>query len=443
MARVWITKNAKRPRLSFTVKKADLIVKRFGLGEQPQKGVKATAGDRIRVVANKCDVIPPDRCIRDGKHIILPEPGNYTLRVIAGGKARKVKLTAVKPPTQNPREMELYGPGIYQLCSWDDAFDWIDRVADAGLNYIRPVLASRSWLPGHENKSLWPWDGKYDIERVNRDFAKWVRALCWHARARGVVLHLDLFDWHFLRTDYYGCWTSSEFNGKNNKLNYPVEGQHYHGRWENAVEHPLKPDWDYGVGTPGRELQERYANGTWSAWKALNIPEGHILGDGNELESRSLSLRIFDEVPYGCYGLGNNKLRDHTTIFEHILQNRDAKWVRLLEKSSFICIHKCSIERIDEVFALLIPLLQAFPHLKVLFSSDGWKYGNSGKRDHFGRPPYIELWEAARLYKARMEYEGFGQCFGGYGDMKLIGSNEPVMRKDCKKLCRWFKRHPI
>ncbi len=261
-------------------------------------------GDQLRVTGTgvKLDVSGPLIILRSRnrqKDFIACDTG--TLKIVVQGKPRsRVEIPVVVPPAQDPLGMDLCGPGLYRAHADLEGKPlrfWVDRVAEAGMNYIRVIIPARAWLDGTPQSIFKRLpDGSYDIETVDEEYLRRLRADLWYARRRGVVIHVDLFDWHILR--HMPSWRRSEFCGLRNTLGYPLPSMHYIGRWENAVEHPLKADWDYPSGSAEDRLQRRYADAVYAAFRSLAeiVPAGHIIGDGNELEGRTVSRCILDHV---------------------------------------------------------------------------------------------------------------------------------------------------
>ncbi len=419
-----------------------IVVRRINFEQpQPNRALHLYAGDRLTVRVPDDDLVIEGGCIverlrRDTYELIFDEPGTYKLYTLGIEIRTRVRI----PFFWDVRGMELCGPGLYTWASkpgegeeWDRR-EWIDEIADAGFNYVRVILPSRAWLEGHPQSIFTRLpDGRYDLEQLDEDYLRRLRADLWYARRRGVVIHIDLFDWHILRQHVPDHWHRSEFYGGRNTLEYPQQGKHYQHRWENAVEHPLKADWDYPPGSENDLLQRRYATAILNAFQRIAeiTPEGHILGDGNEMEGRSASRAILNRARkfYGVLSYGGTPLGVKPSAGETIEQKcarlaRDPQmgWV------SYICLHGINEANVQTIFNRIRPLLEACPHLRVLFSTDGT--GSGIVRGQGGRPTFEEL----LLIRDRCR-EVAGDRYGGFGDIKNLGP------EDMRALLEFWKEY--
>jgi len=389
------------------------------------------AGDEVTVRARgdlKLRIHGP--IVQDGDAVTLTNPG--ALFVSAQGHPRsRVEIDVKAPPLQDPLAQPLVGPGLYWAHSAMAGIPfrrYVDLTADAGFNYFRDILPSHSWLPGY-TQSIWRrlQSGKWELSALDRSFCARLRADLWYARKRGVVVHLDLFDHHLLR--FWDVWGRSEFNGANNTLGYPLP-RHYGDRPENLVEHPLKGVWDYPEGHPDRALQRAYAEEILDGWRRFvgaYIPPGHIVGDGNELESRSVSRAILSNVDYPVKAYGGQPLRQDSAI-EHICKD-----VELMEQISYICLHNTDLAdwadgtSPETWYARVLPILDRWPHIRALLSNDGT--GSLRQRVKLaeriaaecGRPLFPEI--KLTHEKARAV---FGARYGGLGDIKTLSPQDTL-----------------
>ena len=435
LAVVKVKERPRRPQ-SITVRKRRLS------GDYAYRLVNAGSllvGDELRVEAGKgvkLDVSGSAIVTGSGRRwkVTVSKPGE--LQVVVSGKPRsRVEISVEEPPLQDPLGMDLCGPGLYRAHAGLDGEPlrrWVDRVAEAGMNYVRVIVPARAWLEGTPQSIFRRLaDGRYDLEAVDEEYLERLRADLWYARRRGVVVHVDLFDWHILR--HMASWHRSEFCGLRNRLGYPLPSVHYTGRWENAVEHPLKADWDYTTGSPEDRLQRRYADAAFEAFGRIAslVPPGHIVGDGNELEGRTVSRRILDHVRdrYGLLSYGGTPLyhdphppETWAQRCERLIRDPQIGWVRCL------CLHGARRDNVALRLRRLLPLLEAHPHLQVLFSTDGT--GTGSVRGKEGRPTFDELLRIRDRCR-----QVAGERYGGFGDIKILG------RDDARALLAFWSRY--
>jgi len=359
------------------------------------------AGDEVTVRARgdlKLRIHGP--IIQDGDVVTLTNPG--ALFVSAQGHPRsRVEIDVKAPPLQDPLAQPLVGPGLYWAHSAMFRIPfrrYVDLTADAGFNYFRDILPSHSWLPGY-TQSIWRrlQSGKWELSALDRSFCARLRADLWYARKRGVVVHLDLFDHHLLR--FWDCWDRSEFNGANNTLGYPLP-RHY------GV-------WDYPEGHPDRALQRAYAEEILDGWRRFvgaYIPPGHIVGDGNELESRSVSRAILSNVDYPVKAYGGQPLRAASSVAD--VANDEP----LMARMSYICLHATDLDNVAEQYMRVQPILDRWPQVRVLFSTDGTRrkeIPDGSFRERIGRVPLRDLPPLADRCQLIA-----GARNGGLGDIK-------------------------
>jgi len=460
MSREFVSRNGP-PALRFVYfpGRNHLRVIRRGLGEQPEAGVQLIAGDRFKLLADNCSVKFTGNFLEDGEFRIATEPALTPQETKAqeiqvglpGGKVRTVNVAIKAPPLQNPPEMELCGGGPYwalaDMWGWD-LRTWIDKHADAKFNYMRVIVPSRCWLNGWPKSIFKRVDGFYDLSSLDYDYLLRLRADLWYARKRGVVVHIDLWDGHMMR--FAEAWLRSEFCGYNNTLQFPLP-KHYilcsGTPWRKVVDHALSGEIyeDYAY----YDLLIEYRRLLLNAFKILvhYIPSGHIIGDGNELDTRSVSRELLRSIEYGVKAYGGQPLKDS-----------GIDWVKndaaLMCNVDYICLHQTDVEDWGDGRSVLSwydhvqDLLLRWPRVKVLLSTDGTGDGRiripideRRARDEQrisprGRPTYNELQQI--MIRGRMV---FGDRFGGFGDVKLLGLETEEGRRDADGLFKWWKNN--
>ena len=393
----------------------------------PESGL--TTGDETIIKIRRCEAEPDGPFVHyKARRYWIHDRGWLAIADPSTPARSRVKIPIELPVWEPVETVTLVGPGIYPLAAWPDARRWLRRYAEAGWTYLRIVLPSRSWLPGRP-RSIWGRvDGVYQLDQPDIAELELLRAWLFYALQLGIYVQVDIWDNHILRGDWDGCWSNSEFNGRNNSAEYPLPADYERpDRWENAVEHALK----------GEETSSRaraYADGVWSTWGLLAdyIPYGHIVGDGNEINSRTLSRMILALFPRHARAYGGQPLRNDEGV-AYVAADSDLRnWV------GYICLHHAALDEVQMHRSRLWPLMQAWGgSARVIGDTDGLRGDSGGYRGPGGRPTYEECHQIHRTYAG-----AFGQFYAGTG-YKLLGQSEEVMRRDLRGFADYAERNLV
>ena len=412
------------PRVRFFRGKHKVKVRRVSLPEQPDNKLLLIAGDRVRIrFAPKLTKYPDFAFTSSGPlhpednsrgFWLATEPGQATLVL-------HTELGQVTIPVtiQNPQplpEKKLLGIGTYLASTEPKKADgrsslryWIDQTVANGKNFLRVVPLSGIWARHRQSPFYKTESGKYDITRLDPDWAMQFRADLYYAAQKGVTVMVDIFDEVGLKT-HDGRWDRNPFNKANNIHDYITAWQPYPGGPsgqrldpQNLFEHAVKGD--YGPESQKMaQLLKQYAVNITKL-----VPEPHIICTGNELQGRSEEREIIkwihDQTSLrlavnGEYLWGNLAewetwpMRAQTLANDHYL----------FQRVDIIRLHHCDHKHAQEFYQRLDTLWKTHPHLKVIFDDDG--AGSGWIRGKNNRPT------PANITKAINEVQGIKGFYG-------------------------------
>lgn len=290
-------------------------------------------------------------------------------------------IWASKPNLDMPGE--LIGFSEYALLYRPDQFDpyrFVDLLTENGFNHTRVVIPARAWV-SNQKKLPSPFvkaGNKFDLSRINNEFLLQLRTWLYYALQKEVIVHVDPFDEVTLHQPAF--WARSEWASKNNVngwLQNPEQSdQTFYDTVKNDSSQPLR-------------IQKNYFDKI-----AQHVPPPHIIGDGNELPTSAFShhfLASYNGKNPLCCGLANHlgQTDPHNENYQKLINDR--KFLEIHEKVSFITIHGIEPVTIDERYRRVLPLLQKYPHLKVIFSTDGAGLGSNFRRPFGDRPSAHEI----------------------------------------------------
>jgi len=127
----------------------------------------------------------------------------------------------IRPWPKNPRYWQYKGKPVLllggskddNLFQIPDLKEHLDVLKSVGGNYIRNTMSSRD--PGN----VWPFhkrsDGKYDLDRPNREYWNRFENLLRLASRRDIVIQIELWD-RFDFAIYMQSWSRNPYNPRNN-----------------------------------------------------------------------------------------------------------------------------------------------------------------------------------------------------------------------------------
>ncbi|MEW4567337.1 hypothetical protein AB1L88_05665 [Tautonia sp. JC769] len=186
--------------------------------------------------------------VRQGSGLLLAQ----ALVLIGACGAPADDSGRIQPSASNPSYWQYRGETLVLLGGSDDdnLFQWdepelrrhLDRLLDAGGNYIRNTMSSR------DEGNLWPFakgdDGRYDLDRPNREYWDHFDTLLRLAAERDIIVQIEVWDrFDFAREP----WLLNPYNPANNR-NYSVEESGLEPRYPN---HPGQNDNRFFFTVPG------------------------------------------------------------------------------------------------------------------------------------------------------------------------------------------------
>jgi hypothetical protein len=169
----------------------------------------------------------------------------------------------IRPYEANPFYWEFRGEPImligasnyHNIFQRPDLVEHLERLRDAGGNYVRNTMASREILPGH--RDLWPyevdWDAStlphqtrdpltvvYDLTRWNGAYWDRFERLLQTTADLGIIVEIEIWERHDkYRTRDQAGWERHPYNPANN-VNYTAEeSQLPVGEWTQDPGHPF------------------------------------------------------------------------------------------------------------------------------------------------------------------------------------------------------------
>jgi hypothetical protein len=325
--------------------------------------------------------------------------------------------TGLSPMIHNPHKAQpltgLIGLSFYALPYVPEGIDpyrFIDTLADAGFNHARIIIPSRCWhddarsLPSPFKRS----GDKYDLSKFDESFLDRFEKLMQYAARRGVIVQVDLFDEVMLHN--WDFWIRSEWAAENNVNRWLGRQKPGPGAWTPLFYDPpagTQPAWTL-------KLQEDYFDAV-----AARVPPPHLIGDGNELARSDFSLHFLERFegpnPLVCGLMALTNVEDPSTDApkqKALLE--DPLMQRIFSRVNYIAVHAVEPESVERRFSFVEPILLKYPHLKVIFSTDGAGLGSSERRPDGLRPNAADI--KTIIARAR---QLAGTSFGGV-EVKLL-----------------------
>jgi hypothetical protein len=181
----------------------------------------------------------------------------------ASNLATQVRQCPIRPYQANPFYWEFRGEPILLIGASDyhnifqrpDLVEHLERLREAGGNYVRNTMASREILPGH--RDLWPYEVDWNVSTLPHqtrdpltvvyDLTRWNEAY-WERFERmlqttadlGMVVEIEIWERHDkYRTRDQAGWERHPYNPDNN-VNYTAEeSQLPTGEWTQDPGHPF------------------------------------------------------------------------------------------------------------------------------------------------------------------------------------------------------------